>query len=96
MVTDRNLVVYSKEWETPAEVTPLKDIVALDVDYDESFFEDSMVVVETIEGMEVTFPLSSEKGLDKKFVEAIRAKMPKVEPQEVEETSPPNELKAAS
>jgi hypothetical protein len=74
-VTDRNLVIYSSEWEEPAEVMPLTDIIKLDVEYDESFFEDSTVYIETIQGMEISFPLSSEKGLDKKFVEAIREKM---------------------
>ncbi len=74
-VTDRNLVIYSKEWEEPAEVTPLKEIIEMNVEYDDSFLEDSMVYIETLDGMEISFPLSSEKGLDKKFVAAIREKM---------------------
>jgi hypothetical protein len=80
-VTGRNLVIYSSEWEEPAEVMPLKEITKLEVEYDDSFFEDSMVYIETMQGLEISFPLSSEKGMDRKFVEAIREKMP----QQVEE-----------
>jgi len=71
-VTGKNLVVYSNEWEEPATVIPYNQIKSLDVQYDDSFFNDSMVFVTTYSGVEVNFPLSSEKGLDKKFVEVIQ------------------------
>jgi hypothetical protein len=71
-VTEKNLVVYSNEWEEPETVIPYNQIKSLDVQYDDSFFNDSMVFVTTYSGVEVNFPVSSEKGLDKKFVEVIQ------------------------
>ncbi len=71
-VTDKNLVLYSTYWEEPETIIPFEQIKSLDAEYDNSFWDDSMVNVTTYSGMEVFFPVSSEKGLDKKFVQAIR------------------------
>jgi hypothetical protein len=71
-VTDKNLVLYSTDWEKPETIIPLERIMSLDVEYNDSFWDDSMVSVTTYSGMEVYLPVSSEKGLDRKFVQAIR------------------------
>ena len=73
-VTDQKLVLYVKSQEVPATVIPLDQITSLLVEYNGSFFEDSIVAVESKSGVVVTFPLSSEKGLDKKFVQAMEQK----------------------
>lgn len=78
-VTDKNLVLYSSNWEEPEVIIPLSQIASLDVVYDDSFWEDTTVFVTTYSGIEISFPVSSEKGLDKKFVEAIQEKL-NVEP----------------
>ena len=75
MVTDRNLVLYSAAWEEPEMIIPCGQIVSLDVQHDDSFLVDTMVCLTTYSGMEVAFPVSSESGLDVKFVEAIREHM---------------------
>ena len=74
-VSDRHLVLYYKDWEEPQTIIKFEDISNVEVEYEESFFEDSYVVVETIEGFEISFPLSSEKGRDKKFVAYIQSHM---------------------
>lgn len=84
-VSDRHLVLYSKQWEEPRTIIKFEDIVGIDVDYDKSFFEDSYVTVETAAGFELVFPVSSEKGRDKKFVGYIESKM-SVETAEGEES----------
>ncbi len=71
-VTDRNLVLYSTNWEEPQTIIPIDQIKSLDAEYNDSLWDDSMVNVTTYSGMEVFFPVSSEKGLDRKFVQAIR------------------------
>ncbi len=71
-VTDRNLVLYCKEWEEPNIVIDFKKIIKVEAEYDDSFFNDSIIYVETQSGLEVEFPLSSERGRDKDFVEIIR------------------------
>ena len=73
-VTEQNLVLYSSEWETPEIIIPLDSITAIDPIYDESFFEDTMVNISTSTGESFFFPVSSEKGLDRKFIEAIKQK----------------------
>jgi hypothetical protein len=73
-VTDRTLVLYSSEWAEPKIIIPLTNITSMEVEYDDSFFGDSMVFVTTRSGEEFTFPVSSEKGLDKKFIQAIQEK----------------------
>ena len=74
-VTDKNLVLYSSEWEEPETIIPFDQIASLDAEYDDSFFTDTMVFITTYSGIEVVFPVSSENGLDKRFVEAIKEKV---------------------
>ncbi len=78
-VTDKHLVLYCSEWEEPETIVRFKDISYIEVEYDESFLTDSFVTIETVDGLEVSFPVSSEKGRDKKFVEYIQKQM-KAEP----------------
>ena len=74
-VTDKNLVLYSSNWEEPETMIPFDQIASIEVQYDDSFFEDTSVFVTTHSGMEVSFPVSSEKGRDRKFVEAIQEEL---------------------
>lgn len=74
LVTDSHLIVYSNEWEEPASKIPFDEIVALSVEYDDSFFNDTMVTVETSSEMEITFPISSDMGRDKLFVKYLKEK----------------------
>lgn len=76
IVTDKHLILYSNTWGDPKTIIDYNEIAHLEVEYDDSFFVDSFVTVETQEGLEVVFPVSSEYGRDKKFVEHIRAHMP--------------------
>ena len=72
--TDDRLVLYSEAWDRPAIVIPLNEIGDITAVYNSSFFEDSTVFVTKHDETEYSFPLSSEKGLDKKFVEWLQKK----------------------
>jgi hypothetical protein len=72
-VTDRNLVLYSDSWAEPKTIVPLRQIVSIDAEYSDSFFEDTQVYISTADGTELCFPVSMEKGLDKRFIEAVQA-----------------------
>jgi hypothetical protein len=74
-ITDRKLVIYSDQWEEPEIIIPFDQIASVDAQYDDSFFDDTMVYVTTDSGLEVYFPVSSEQGLDKRFVQAIEEKL---------------------
>ena len=73
-VTDRHLVLYSREWQEPKTIIHFSEIVNLEAEFDESLLSDSMVYVKTASGMEVSFPVSSEHGRDKEFVRYLRQK----------------------
>ena len=73
-LTDRKLVLRSEEWQEPTIAIPFSDIESLDIFRDTSFFADSTVFVTTKAGDEYSFPLSSEKGLDERFYETLKAK----------------------
>ena len=70
-VSDQKLVVYSSEWEEPETIINFDEIAKLDIEFDDSFFDDSIIYLETKDGMEVTFPVSSEKKRDKAFFEFL-------------------------
>ncbi|MEM7481905.1 MAG: hypothetical protein AAF481_12090 [Acidobacteriota bacterium] len=71
-VTDSKLVVYSDAWAEPETIIPFEEIESLEAEYNDSFLTDSMVFVTTLTDLEVSFPVSSEGGLDKKFVQLIQ------------------------
>lgn len=73
-VSDQKLVVYSTLMEDSVSIIPFEEMINLRVYFDESFFEDSYIYVETSDGYEIGFPLSSEKGRDKLFYSYLQEK----------------------
>ena len=74
LLTDRKVVVYSTLYDEPAILVPFSDISKLDVEFDESFLTDSMIWITRENDSTVSFPVSSEKGGDKQFYEALEAR----------------------
>jgi hypothetical protein len=74
-VTNQNVVAYNNLWEEPETIIPFKSIDSLSVDYDDSFLEDSYIFIRTLDGLELTFPVSSEQKRDRLFYEFIRKKL---------------------
>lgn len=72
-VTDQKLVLYNNEWQEPKTIIMFDEIISLDVEYNDSFYEDSYIMVETDE-LELDFPVSSEKKRDKDFYNYILQK----------------------
>ena len=68
-------MLYSSDWEEPEIIVSLDRIASLDAMYDDSFLTDTSVHITTDSGIAYSFPLGSDKGLDKKFVEAVKKKM---------------------
>lgn len=66
-VTDQKLVAYNESWEEPETIIFFNEIVSLDVEYHDSYYEDSYIMLETTDGMELDFPVSSERKRDKDF-----------------------------
>lgn len=73
-VTDKKLVLYSSEWEEPKTIIEFQEISSLEVDYDDSFLDDSFITLETKDGLLMSFPVSSEKQRDKAFYEYLLQK----------------------
>lgn len=74
-LTDKNLVLYTTFWDEPTSIIDLEQITSIIPTYDDSFLNDSFVDIETLTGYDFTFPLSSEYGRDKEFVEFIKERM---------------------
>ena len=70
-VSDKNLVVYSEDWDPPAIITPFEDILELSADYNASFWEDSLIWVRLTDETEFAIPVSSDRGGDKRFFEYL-------------------------
>ncbi|MBN2845756.1 MAG: hypothetical protein JXQ25_07215 [Deltaproteobacteria bacterium] len=70
-VSDKNLVLYSSEWAEPSVIIPFGQIESVTAEYSDSEWIDTSVLVTLRSEMEYLFPLSTEKGLDKKFIEVI-------------------------
>ena len=67
ILTDEHLILYSDEWDEPETIISFDEITFLDIAYDDSFLDDSYITLETVYGVQAVFPVSSEKGRDKKF-----------------------------
>ena len=71
-VTDDKVAIYSSDGRDPAlTIVPLLSVVNATLDRDESFFEDSVITLETDGGEFHAFPVSSELGRDQMFFDAI-------------------------
>jgi len=78
-LTEDRLVVYSNEWEEPETIFAYEDILVLEAEFVEEWYLDSYFVVEDRSGLEVTFPVSSERGRDRDVYELIEARSPNLE-----------------
>lgn len=71
--TDRKVVLYCADWHESRIVLPFSKIADMDVVFDESFLTDSTIVLTLDDQTDVTFPVSSEGGGDRRFFEALKA-----------------------
>lgn len=79
MLTDRQLILYTKSWETPMLRIDFQDIASIHLEREESFFIDSFVQLVLTSGEEIVFPLSSEGDGDLKFVDRIKENLKKID-----------------
>ncbi|EDM27547.1 hypothetical protein LNTAR_05526 [Lentisphaera araneosa HTCC2155] len=70
-ITDKNIVLYSKDWPEPKEIISFKDIANIEVQYSTSWIDDTWVMVGT-DNYDYEFPLSKERDGDEKFVEYLQ------------------------
>ena len=75
IITDKKIVLYSREWETPKPSIPYEQIGRIEVHYSTSWDEDTWVFLSDLEGQPLDFPLSPEKGTDQKVLNYIKAKI---------------------
>ncbi len=72
LLTDRKVVVYRKEYANPKVIVPISQIKDMDATWSDSFWEDSQITLTLADDSQVWFPLSSEKGGDKAFVDTLK------------------------
>lgn len=74
-ITDKHLVFYNKEWSQPKYIIGFDEIDYLNVEYNDSFLEDSYITIETFNGIQIVFPVSSEKNRDHEFFDYLSTKI---------------------
>lgn len=75
--TEERLVLYSAEWDPPEESIPLGEIADVDIQRSDTWLDDSVVYVTLDDGEELFFPVSAEKDLDIRYVDALREQIAK-------------------
>jgi hypothetical protein len=73
--TAERLVLHASSWDPPTIEIELGAITDIDMQRDTSFLTDSTVIVQTNTGDSVVFPLSSEAGKDRMFLQALEEKV---------------------
>ncbi|MDD7985443.1 hypothetical protein PQO01_10825 [Lentisphaera marina] len=81
-ITNKKIVLYSKDWHEPAENILFDDINELIVEYNKAWMDDSWVYVSTND-FDYEFPLSSERKGDKSFVKYLQSKLKEDVPVEI-------------
>ena len=71
LLTDRRVVIYSKEFDDPALLMPYEDIEEVDADFSDSWIEDSWINLTLADGTYASFPASTEGGGDRKMFAAL-------------------------
>ena len=84
-VSDRKVVVYVKDANTPATKVPFAKIAAAEIERSDSFIEDSTVTLTLTDDSIVTFPVSAEEDRDKLFHDTIQKSIKRAR----EKTPPP-------
>ena len=71
-VSDRKVVIYSQATgDSPLTAIPFDDIIEVKLYRNESFFEDSEIMLYLEDGQVLSFPVSSEYERDQLFFDAI-------------------------
>lgn len=73
--TDRRMVLYSREWDEPLFAVYFTNLAGAEMETNSSFFEDSLVTIETWDDEEGYFPVSSERGNDERFFDYLLDKV---------------------
>lgn len=76
LLTDRRIILYCQEWEEPLFATYFTNLVGAEMETNNSFFMDGSITIETWDGEEWYFPISSERGNDDKFFDYLIGKIP--------------------
>jgi hypothetical protein len=69
--TDRKVVTYAEGRAQPSIIIAYDQIVDITAEYNDSFFEDSIIWVELDDGSAVSLPVSSSGGGDRRFFDAL-------------------------
>ncbi len=77
MLTNEHLTIYISEWDEPELIIEFSEIDFIDIEYDDSFLNDSYITIETEYGLIVEFPVSSDKGRDHDFFDYLQKKVEK-------------------
>lgn len=75
LVTDRHVILYSRDWDEPELIIPIEDIVDTSATYSTSWFEDSILTLTLRDGSVTTVAASMQRGGDKLMFKDIQGKI---------------------
>jgi hypothetical protein len=81
-VSDKKVVVYVQSAEEPLTVVHFDEIAMSELRHSDALFTDGEITLMLKDGRPISFPVSGESGKDQKFLDAIRQRMGKGEPQQ--------------
>lgn len=77
LITERKVVVYSREYDEPAILVPFSEIAEIDADFSNTWLGESWITLTLTDGTSVSFPASSEGGGDRKMEAALAKQVEK-------------------
>ena len=75
VITDKKIVLYNREWETPSLSITYEKIGRIEIHYSTSWDEDTWLFISDLEGESFDLPLSPDKGTDKRVINYIETKI---------------------
>lgn len=72
LLTDRNVVIYSRSAEVPAILVPFNKIVEIEADFSSDWMSDTWITLTLTNATYVSFPVSAEAGGDRRMYDALK------------------------
>ena len=72
LLTDRKVVIYSRNLDDPSVLIPFSDIADLQFDASDNWVDDSQITLELTDGSYASFPVSAQGGGDQNMYAALK------------------------
>ena len=74
LLTDRNVVIYSRAAEVPAILVPFNQIIDIEAEFSSTWTSDTWITLTLTNATYVSFPISAEAGGDRRMYDALKSR----------------------